>query len=59
MIRTSWGKLVDRVYRLHITCPAGHTTYVDYANSKAAKRNLAAMTDKMGWYATHIEVILG
>ena len=56
MIRTSWGKLVSKVYRLHITCGAGHHTYTDYATAKAASRNLAKMTDRMGWYATHIEV---
>ena len=57
MIRTSWGKLVNKVYRLHITCPAGHTTYTDYATRRAAGINLAKMTDKTDWYATHIEVI--
>ncbi len=57
MIRTSWGKLVNTVYRLHITCPARHTTYVDYATKRAAKRNLALMTDKTSWYATHIEIM--
>jgi len=54
---TSFGKQVDRVYRLHITCPAKHTTYTDYATNRAAKRNLARMTDKTDWYATHIEVV--
>ena len=57
MMRTSWGKLVSRVYRLHITCPARHTTYTDYATRKAAESHLAKMTDTTSWYATHIEVI--
>ena len=53
---TSFGKLVNKVYRLHITCPAKHTTYTDYATEKAAKTNFAKMTDKTSWYATHITV---
>ena len=54
---TSFGKQTNQVYRLHITCPAGHTTYIDYKLHKSAKINLAKMTDKTSWYATHIEVI--
>ena len=46
-----------RIYRLHITCPAGHTTYTDYATKRAAAHNLAKMNDKTDWYATHIEVL--
>ena len=57
MMRTSWGKLVNRIYRLHITCPAKHTTYTDYATKCSAKSNLLKMTDETSWHATHIEVI--
>jgi len=56
-MNTSFGKKVTKIYRLHITCPAKHTTYRDYATLRSAKRNLASMTDKTDWYATHIEVI--
>lgn len=43
-------------YRLHITCPAKHTTYIDYKTKKSAIVNLINMQDKMDWYATHIEI---
>ncbi len=43
------------IFRLHITCPAGHTTYADYKTKKSADRNLLKMNDKTDWYATHIE----
>ena len=42
-------------WRLHITCPAKHTTYEDYKTLKWAKINLLKMQDKTDWYATHIE----
>ena len=45
------------IYRLHITCPAKHTTYQDYRTKRAARRNLLKMQDKTSWYATHIEPI--
>jgi hypothetical protein len=46
-----------KIYRLHITCPAKHTTYWDFKTKKAAEKNLQKMQDKTDWYATHIEVI--
>jgi hypothetical protein len=45
------------IYRLHITCPAKHTTYTDYKTKKAAVKNLNEMTDRASWYATHIEKV--
>ena len=48
---------MKRIYRLHITCPAQHTTYTDYKTKRAAQKNLGKMTDKTSWYATHIEII--
>jgi len=45
------------IYRLHITCPAKHTTYVDYKTKKSAVKNLNKITDKSTWYATKIERI--
>lgn len=44
-------------YRLHITCPAKHTTYIDYKTKRSAVNNLNKMTDKTTWYATRIEII--
>ena len=46
------------IYRLHITCPAGHTTYEDYKTLIAAIYNFIKYRDKSDWYATHIEKIL-
>lgn len=46
-----------KLYRLHITCKAGHTTYIDFKTKRAALRNLLNMTDKDDWYATHINVL--
>lgn len=43
-------------YRLHITCPAKHTTYTDYKAKNSAVINLAKMQDKTDWHATHIEI---
>ena len=47
------------IYRLHIGCPAGHTTYRDYKTKLSADKNLKSMTNKNDWYATKIEVIKG
>lgn len=47
------------IYRLHISCPAHHTTYIDYSSKRAATRNLVAMRDTTTWYATHIEILRG
>ena len=44
-------------FRLHITCPAGHTTYQDYTRKCNALKALSRMSDTTGWYATHIEVV--
>jgi len=58
MIQWAHGEKKTRtVYRLHITCPAKHTTYTDYKTHRSAKSNLATMTDLTSWYATHIEII--
>ncbi len=57
MVRTSFGKLKDKVYRLLITCPAKHTTYIDYASRKSAETNYAKMQAKSTWYATGIEEV--
>lgn len=46
-----------KIYRLHITCPAKHTTYTDYKTKRFAVKNLSKMDDKSGWYATHIEIL--
>jgi hypothetical protein len=46
-----------RRYRLHITCPARHTTYWDYKTKRAAIKNLLAMTDRTDWHATHVSVV--
>ena len=44
------------IYRLHITCKAGHTTYTDYKTKKSAEKNLA-LGERDGWIPTHIEVL--
>lgn len=46
------------IYRLHVTCPAGHKTYWDYKTMRSAKRNLEKYTDKTTWYGTHIETFV-
>lgn len=56
-MQTSFGHQATKLYRLHITCPAKHTTYRDYANMRDAKRNLLKMNDVTDWHATNIEVI--
>lgn len=48
---------MPKIYRLHITCPAKHTTYEDYKTEKSAVRNFNKMRDKTDWYAERIEVI--
>jgi len=48
---------IEKIYRLHITCPAKHTTYTDYKTKRAAVKNLEKMQDKTDWNATHIEEI--
>jgi len=45
------------IYRLYVTCPAKHTTYIDYKTKKSADRNFEKMRNKEDWYATHIEKI--
>ena len=44
-------------YRVHITCPAKHTTYRDYCVKKTALAQLHIMSDRNTWYATHIEKV--
>ena len=44
------------IYRLHITCDAGHTTYTDYKTKKSADKNLLR-GDHNGWIPTCIEVL--
>jgi hypothetical protein len=44
-------------YRVHITCPAKHTTYQDYKTRKSAIKNFIAMNDLSTWYASHVEKI--
>jgi len=57
-MKTSWGKQVEMVYRVHITCAAGHTWYLDYAHYRSAKRSFERWnTTDTGWYATWIEPI--
>lgn len=46
-----------KIYRLHITCPAKHTTYQDYKTKKFAVINLVKMQDQTEWHAIHIEII--
>lgn len=48
---------MKHIYRVHITCPAKHTTYIDYKTKKYAERYLKNNQDKTSWYATHIEMI--
>ena len=45
-----------KIYRVHITCKAKHTTYDDYKTKKSAINRLNK-GDIDGWIATHIEVI--
>ena len=44
-------------YRLHITCPAKHTTHQDYKTRKSANKNFHLMNDISTWYASHVEQI--
>ena len=45
-------------YRLHITCPAKHTTYIDFKTLRGARNTWhREYKDKECWFATHIEVI--
>lgn len=46
------------IYRVHITCSARHTTYIDYKTKKYAERYLKNNQDKTDWYAVRIERIL-
>jgi len=46
-----------KIYRVHITCPAKHTTYTDYKTKKYAERYYLRNQDKTTWYASHIEII--
>jgi len=46
-------------YRVHITCPAGHKTYWDYARRIDASRASFRESDLNGWYCSHIEKLTG
>ena len=46
-------KTKHKVYRVHITCKAGHTTYQDYKSRSAAIRRLNK-GDIDGWIAIRI-----
>lgn len=48
---------MKKLFRVHITCPAKHTTYIDYKTLKYAQKYLNDNQDKTDWYATHIETI--
>ncbi len=52
------GRKMKKKYRVHITCPAKHTTYTDYKTKRSAIKNLLRMTDRATWYATHIEIVM-
>ncbi len=46
------------MFRLHITCPAKHTTYRDYKHHSSAMRAWRrSWVDTNGWYGTHIELL--
>ena len=43
------------MFRIHITCPAKHTTYEDYETREEAVRWLSLSRDETTWYATKLE----
>lgn len=47
----------QKIYRLHITCPAGHTSYWDYKTLLAALNNYNKLQDKTTWYAERLEIL--
>ena len=48
---------ITKLYRVHYTCPAGHTGFEDYKTRRAAMMRFDGMQDKTDWYATRQEVI--
>lgn len=46
---------MKKTYRVHFTCPAGHTTYSDYKTKKAALNNY--LLAFYGWWGIWIEII--
>ena len=44
-------------YRVHITCSARHTSYIDYRTKKYALKYFSDNRDKTDWYAYKVECL--
>ncbi len=49
--------MANTIYRVYITCPAEHKTYLDYRTKKNAHNYYQKNQDKTDWYAVSIERI--